>query len=359
MGRKALHTQEQVFEVADRMAAGGQEVTPTALLQALGGGSLTTIYKHLDAWQTSKKDAPVHAVFEMPEAVKGAFNAAWQTAANEAAREVAAIREKADMEVKGIARRLEEAISNIEQLESEADADATRIEKLERQLAVDKTAADAFATQAVRRESALTATVEQMRHQIEAQAAELIRVHADHDGAREAHAAEVGRLTADFARQLAEQADVLRLAHEDTTRVRVKLDEDARKNEQAVERLRTRLEEEGTKLALALERERETVKKLAEIEGDMKRLVTEANNNQVRHDDAVKKLESVQAALRAEATEAVRRLAAAAGECEALRAQVSSQLNLINSLTSKAPPMPGDGGQSDAAKPPAPPKKAK
>jgi hypothetical protein len=357
MGRKALHTQEQVFEVADRMTAGGQEVTPTALLQALGGGSLTTIYKHLDAWQTSKKDAPVQAVFEMPDTVKGAFNAAWQTAANEAAREVAAIREKADIEVKAVARRLEEAISNIEQLESEADADATRIETLERQLAVDKAAADAFATQAVARESALTATVEQMRHQIEGQAAELVRVHADHDSAREAHAAEVARLTADFARQLAEQAEALRLAHEEAARVRAKLDEDAKKSEQAVERLRTRLEEEGAKLALAFERERETVKKLAEVEGDVKRLVVQANDDQVRHAEAVKKLESVQAALRTEATEAVRKLAATAGECEALRAQVGSQLDLINSLASK--PAPDDGGQGGAAKPPAPPKKAK
>lgn len=341
MGRKALHTQEQVFEVADRMAAGGQEVTPTALLQALGGGSLTTIYKHLDAWQTSKKDAPVQAVFEMPDAVKGAFNAAWQTAANEAAREVAAIREKADIEVKAVARRLDEAISNIEQLESEADADATRIETLERQLAVDKAAADAFATQAVARESALTATVEQMRHQIEGQAAELVRVHADHDSARDAH------------------AEALRLAHEDTARVRVKLDEDATKSEQAVERLRTRLEEEGAKLALARERERETVKKLTEVEGDVKRLEVQANDDQVRYAEAVKKLESVQAALRTEATEAVRKLAATAGECEALRAQVGSQLDLINNLASKTTPAPEEGGQGCAAKPPTPPKRAK
>lgn len=73
-------------------------------------------------------------------------NIAWQTAANEAAREVVAIREKADIEVKAVARRLEEATSNTEQLESEADADATRIETLERQLAADKAAVDAFST---------------------------------------------------------------------------------------------------------------------------------------------------------------------------------------------------------------------
>lgn len=331
MGRKAMHTQEQVFEVADRMAASGQEVTPTALLQALGGGSLTTIYKHLDAWQVSKKDAPVQAVFEMPEPVKVAFNGAWQIAANEAAKEVTAIREKADIEVKAVVRRLDEAVSNIEHLESEADADATKIEAMERQLLSDKSAADNFATQAVARESALSATVEQMRLQIEGQSTELVRVHADHDSARKAHADELARLTADFARQLADSANALRAAHDETAQVRAKL------------------EAEAEKVAFALERERETVKKLAEADGDVKRLAVEANNEQIRHAAAIKKLEGEQTALRAEATEAVRKLAATTGECEALRAQVASQMTLIGSLTVKTEAGTVDGGP-DAGK---------
>lgn len=326
MGRKAMHTQEQVFEVADRMAGSGQEVTPTALLQALGGGSLTTIYKHLDAWQVSKKDAPVQAVFEMPEPVKAAFNGAWQIAANEAAKEVTAIREKADIEVKAVVRRLDEAVSNIEHLESEADADATKIEALERQLLSDKSAADNFATQAVARESALSATVEQMRLQIEGQSTELVRVHADHDSARKAHADELARLTADFARQLADSANALRAAHDETAQVRAKL------------------ETEAEKVAVALERERETVKKLTEADSDVKRLAVEANKEQTRHIAAIQKLEGEQTALRAEATEAIRKLATTTGECEALRAQVASQMTLIGSLTAKTEAGAADGG---------------
>lgn len=326
MGRKAMHTQEQVFEVADRMAANGQEVTPTALLQALGGGSLTTIYKHLDAWQVSKKDAPVQAVFEMPEPVKAAFNGAWQIAANEAAKEVTAIREKADIEVKAVVRRLDEAVSNIEHLESEADADETKIEALERQLLADKSAAENFATQAVARESALSATVEQMRLQIEGQSTELVRVHADHDSARKAHADELARLTADFARQLADSADALRAAHDETAQVRAKL------------------ETEAEKVAVALERERETVKKLAEADSDVKRLAVEANKEQTRHIAAIQKMEGEQTALRAEATEAIRKLATTTGECEALRAQVASQMTLIGSLTAKTEAGAADGG---------------
>jgi len=55
MGRKALHTQEEVFQAADALAANGKEVTPTTLRDALGGGSLTTIYKHIDAWQEHER----------------------------------------------------------------------------------------------------------------------------------------------------------------------------------------------------------------------------------------------------------------------------------------------------------------
>ena len=61
MGRKAMHTQEQVFEAADRLAATGREVTPASLREYLGGGSLTTIYKHHEAWAAARaaQAAPV------------------------------------------------------------------------------------------------------------------------------------------------------------------------------------------------------------------------------------------------------------------------------------------------------------
>ena len=58
MGRKALHTQDQVFEAADRLAASSREVTPTTLREALGGGSLTTIYRHLEAGEATRRAAP-------------------------------------------------------------------------------------------------------------------------------------------------------------------------------------------------------------------------------------------------------------------------------------------------------------
>lgn len=169
MGRKALHTPEEVFAAADRLAAEGRDVTASALLASLGGGSLTTIYRHLEAWEASRKDAPRPVAIEMPEAVSAAFARAWQAAAQEAGKEIAAIREKADAEVKEMRKRYEEALASIERLETEAEADAEQIESLTVQLAD----LDATLREATTREAALKATVGQIERQIEAQQAEL------------------------------------------------------------------------------------------------------------------------------------------------------------------------------------------
>ncbi len=39
---------------SNRLEAEGKEVTALTMLSALGRGSLTTIYKHLDAWRETK-----------------------------------------------------------------------------------------------------------------------------------------------------------------------------------------------------------------------------------------------------------------------------------------------------------------
>ena len=231
MGRKAKHTQEQVFEAADRLAASGQEVTATALLDELGGGSLTTIYKHLDVWTASKKTAPP-VVMEQPEGVKAAFAAIWQAVTNEAAKEIAAIRQKADSEVKTATKLRDEAVAAIEQLEGEAEADAAKIETLERRITDQQGALNDAAVEA----AALRAGSEKMVQQIEAQTAELERVHADHEAARQAHASELARLNADFARQLGEQAEAARQAQADAANIRAKLEDQGKELQQAHDR---------------------------------------------------------------------------------------------------------------------------
>ena len=74
----------------------------------------------------------------MPETVGKAFAHAWQIAAAEAGKDIAAIREKLEAEVKAITQRFEEALGSIAQLEAEADAEATQRETLESTLAASQ-----------------------------------------------------------------------------------------------------------------------------------------------------------------------------------------------------------------------------
>ncbi|MGH2507510.1 MAG: DNA-binding protein [Ktedonobacteraceae bacterium] len=90
---RALFTAEQVHEAADGLVAEGKTVTALTLLARLGGGSLTTIYKHLITWRDARKQDPTPAMAQaVPEPVQAAFatalGRAWTAAAGEAAKEI-------------------------------------------------------------------------------------------------------------------------------------------------------------------------------------------------------------------------------------------------------------------------------
>ncbi len=108
----------------------------------------------------------------MPETVEKAFAHAWHIAAAEAGKDIAAIREKSEAEVKMITQRFEEALSNIAQLEAEADAETTQRETLESALAASQAEAAQIKADAAARESALMASHEQIQQQFEHQQAE-------------------------------------------------------------------------------------------------------------------------------------------------------------------------------------------
>ena len=129
MARAPTNTAAEVFAAAERLAAKGEEVTPTALREALGGGSFSTLIRHITAWKQARQVAPAQVILDMPESVRAAFAQCWQTAAAEAGKEIAAIREKADAETRAMTRQLNDAIAAIEQLETQADAEATRHEE--------------------------------------------------------------------------------------------------------------------------------------------------------------------------------------------------------------------------------------
>lgn len=156
MARRQAIDPRELFEVADRLKAEGKEVTALSLLDALGGGSLRTIYKHLEVWQKSRPALVVGDQEEIPPQVLASFSASWRMALQESRREVQEIKDKAKEEVAAALRQFEGALEAIEKLESDREADLEAIEglhkitaemrleasKLESDLAVEKARAD-------------------------------------------------------------------------------------------------------------------------------------------------------------------------------------------------------------------------
>lgn len=165
MARRHAIEPEELFETANRMQAEGKEVTAMALLDALGGGSLSTIYKHLQTWQASKPAQVAIQPEEIPAAVQASFAAAWRLAAQEAKREVTEVKEKAKEEVTGALRQFHGALEAIAKIEKERDADAELIEGLQKQLAE----ARAEVSKAEAEGAAEKARADELREQLKSQ----------------------------------------------------------------------------------------------------------------------------------------------------------------------------------------------
>lgn len=160
MGRNALHTQEEVFAAADGIAARGEVVSIAGLRAALGGGSNTTIYRHLAAWEDARREGAKAAAIEQPEAVRAAFAGVWQTLTAEVGRQIAEVRVQSDARVRAAEGRRDELLASLEQVEADLTAEAAARDGLEaelrRVLEVENT-----------RKAADAATIEQMRQRIE------------------------------------------------------------------------------------------------------------------------------------------------------------------------------------------------
>ena len=268
MGRIAAHSQEQVFEAADKLAAEGHDVTPTTLRELLGRGSFSTLGKHIDAWQQARKTAPAPVMIEMPEGVKVAFAQCWMAAAAEAGKEIAAIREKADAEVHGTKRRLDEALAEVERLEEYANADATALDAAQARLAQTVKDAQQAATAAAAREAALSATAVQMQKQIEAQQAEILRIRT----------------------------------------------------------------EAAEKLDAAVARERAKIEEATKAKADAERLTDQLAEQKARSAESIGNLETALSASRQEAKTLADNQARAQGELEALRTQLARLNDTLRSL---------------------------
>jgi len=183
---RALFSAEQVHEAADALSAEGKEATALALLSRLGGGSLTTIYKHLISWREARQQQSSYSTQNtIPETVQAAFatalGRAWSAAASEAAKEIAIAKEKAATEVQTATKQFDEAMQAIERMEEQADQDATKIEGLTDRLAQTEAALQESETE----KAGLKATSDQLRNQVKTLETELERVHKDFDSLRD------------------------------------------------------------------------------------------------------------------------------------------------------------------------------
>lgn len=295
MGRKALFTEEEVFHAADALVAEGKEVSASALLAALGGGSLTTIYKHLAEWRAKRPASTTGGVpLEIPEPVQGAFAAAWRVASTEASKEIAIVKEKANDEVKTAQKQFKEAVDSISKLEAESELDAGKIEALNSQ--VEELQASLRSLENER--AGLGATVHQQREQIKSVESELARVHQETEQERTRYSTEFERI------------------HKE-------LDEERRRHQEEIAKLEKTLSE----LNQSSTKERDSLRKsLAESE-------LQAEKNALERSEALKNLdESKRERDKAmkERDEAMKDASQLAGQMDALKSQNSDLLSRLS-----------------------------
>ncbi len=212
MARRAVVQQEEVFDAAEKLAADGKEVSALAVLSALGGGSLTTIYKHLSAWEASRPAVVSAGNNEVPEVVQNAFNSTWRVAAMEAAREVVAVRDKAAEDVRTAHKQFEGALDVIQKLESELDSAGAEIEGQRVRIGD----LEAQVNETAKQNAALDATAIQLKEQVASLQNELERQHKEQATMRASYNEQLSMLTADHlaavkeAAQMKGQADALK-----------------------------------------------------------------------------------------------------------------------------------------------------
>lgn len=174
MARRAVIDRQELFRAANAMADEGKDVTALSLLDKLGGGSLTTIYKYLSEWEIERPaTAPAEEEKKVPDQVQNAFMNTWRIATIEAARETAAVKEKATEEVRAAHKQFEGALEAIQKLEAESEQDAAQIEALKARVSE----LEAALVSAGNDNAALKATAQQLHHQVKSQESELDRLH--------------------------------------------------------------------------------------------------------------------------------------------------------------------------------------
>jgi chromosome segregation ATPase len=274
MARRQAIDPEELFETANRLQAEGKEVTATALLDALGGGSLRTIYKYLDMWKDKRPAAPVARSGEIPDRVQAGFAVAWRLATDEAALAIEAAKEKAAEEVAAANGQFEEALDPVEKLEKEAEEATEQIEALKAQ--VMQQAQEI--SQLTSSKASYKATAEQLQQQVRSLEQELERTHKGQAEEREKHTAQVLRLeqsTALVKEKFEKENSDLKAALADARSKLALLEREKEEVKSASEESRKQLE----KAAAAAESDRKerdaAIKEASELKGKSETLKTQ------------------------------------------------------------------------------------
>lgn len=177
MARRHAVTADELYETANRLKAEGKQVTATSLLDALGGGSLRTIYKYLDMWQEIQPVAKVSSSpVDVPEKVQASFIAAWRAATDAAAIEITAVKAKAAEDVEAALGKFQEALDAADKVTAKLDEAASEIEELKDNVQY----LTGNNTQLIAESSSYKAKTEQLESQVQSQKEELERIYDAH-----------------------------------------------------------------------------------------------------------------------------------------------------------------------------------
>lgn len=202
---RAIVTQALVNDAAEALVAVGEEPSIIAVQERIGGGSYTTVKRHLEIWKAQQQQPPA---VELPGEIAARGSAfireLWATAAALAEQRSAQVREEAQRQVAASQAALVNAEAVIARMESEAEQQAQRLAELEAanaQMREELAQARSVAQVAEARSTELAKQVEALQRQAQQRDAELTEART----AALEQARLAGELTA-LQRQLAEQS---------------------------------------------------------------------------------------------------------------------------------------------------------
>lgn len=127
---RAIVTQETVAAAAQQLLDAGEELTIVTVQAKIGGGSFSTVKRHLDDWKAQRKagGAPPAAPDAVIQRATELARLVWQEASALAAQETMQARAEADRQVEQARAAEAEAERAVSQLESEAEIRAAEAE---------------------------------------------------------------------------------------------------------------------------------------------------------------------------------------------------------------------------------------